>query len=95
MHTKFWLRRLKGRTIQENWRRWENTIKINFRNVGLGECIGYIRLKIADIPVVGSFEHGGVPSDSGKGEEFLDQRNVLSSSGERPCSVETVNCADT
>jgi hypothetical protein len=26
--------------------------------------------------VVGSFEHGGAPSDSGKGEEFLDQRNV-------------------
>jgi hypothetical protein len=46
MHTTFWLGRLKGRTIQENWRRWENTIKINFRKVGLGSFIGYIRLKI-------------------------------------------------
>jgi hypothetical protein len=53
-------------------RRWEDTIKMDFREIGW-KGVNCMHLAWDRDTVVGSCEHGNKPSGSIKGREFLDK----------------------
>jgi hypothetical protein len=66
--------------------RWEDNIKINLRETGLG---GVDWNHLAQGPVAGCCEHGNEPLDSIKGREFLDWLSF--SRRTRLCGVSYLN----